>query len=255
MIRKINKKGQVMIYVIIAIVLAGSLLLFFFLDREPRTTIDERESNPQSYIEKCVRKHVDDAVNIILPQGGFLEPTNFRLYNNIKVDYLCQNKGNYASCINQHPMLLNEIENDLIPYLNPKIEQCFSELRTELEKRNADIELTNQEIDLDFAFNRVYLKVNRKMTIRERGNTQIIDGFDVQIISPLYDLVNVAVEIANQEAKYCYFEYVGYQVLYPNFDIRKFAFSEGTKIYTIKDKYSDKEMNIAIRSCAIPPGI
>ena len=67
MIRKINKKGQVMIYVIIAIVLAGSLLLFFFLDREPRTTIDERESNPQSYIEKCVRKHVDDAVNIILP--------------------------------------------------------------------------------------------------------------------------------------------------------------------------------------------
>ena len=93
------------------------------------------------------------------------------------------------------------------------------------------------------------------MTIRERGNTQIIDGFDVQIISPLYDLVNVAVEIANQEAKYCYFEYVGYQVLYPNFDIRKFAFSEGTKIYTIKDKYSDKEMNIAIRSCAIPPGI
>ena len=62
-------------------------------------------------------------------------------------------------------------------------------------------------------------------------------------------------EISNQEAKYCYFEYVGYMLLYPKMDIEKFAMSDSTKIYTLKDKKSDKEMNIAIRSCAIPPGI
>jgi hypothetical protein len=44
-------------------------------------------------------------------------------------------------------------------------------------------------------------------------------------------------------------------ILYPRFDIRKVAMSDSTKIYTIEDKYSEKEMNIAIRSCVIPPGI
>ncbi|HLC52957.1 MAG TPA: hypothetical protein VJK03_00280, partial [Candidatus Nanoarchaeia archaeon] len=65
----------------------------------------------------------------------------------------------------------------------------------------------------------------------------------------------VAIEISSQEAKYCYFEYVGYMILHPEFDIQKTALSDSTKIYTIKDIRTEEVMRIATRSCAIPPGV
>ena len=70
----------------------------------------------------------------------------------------------------------------------------------------------------------------------------------------MYDLASVANEIASQEAKFCYFEYVGFNILYNDFDIRKDTLSDSTKIYTIKHKKTAAEMNIAVRGCAIPAG-
>ena len=62
-------------------------------------------------------------------------------------------------------------------------------------------------------------------------------------------------EIASQEAKYCNFENVGYGIIYPEFRVDVFPMSTGSKIYTILYKKSGEKMNIAIRSCVIPPGI
>src|SRR3989344_2411749 len=97
--------------------------------------------------------------------------------------------------------------------------------------------------------------INKKMTLSSKEGTKNIEDFNFEIRHPLYELALVANEIASQEAKYCYFEYVGYMILYPEFDIKKTALSDSTKIYTILHKDSNSEMNIAIRSCAIPPGI
>jgi len=97
--------------------------------------------------------------------------------------------------------------------------------------------------------------IGRKITLAKNEQSQTFNEYNIEVMNPLYDLSKVAIEIASQEAKYCYFEYVGYMILYPRFSIEKFAFSDSTKIYTIKDKYTNKEMNIAIRGCAIPPGI
>ena len=112
MIRLRNKKGQITIWVIIAIVLVFSIILFFFIDQKAVIKQSE-EFDPTSYIKECAEKYVNEAVDIILPQGGFLEPKNYARYKNTNIEFLCQNKGNFNTCINQHPLILTEIKKEL----------------------------------------------------------------------------------------------------------------------------------------------
>ena len=249
-----NKKGQVVIWVIIAMALVGSMILFFTLERKP-TILNGQDFSPESFIQGCSEKAVNEAVDLMLPQGGFVSPNNTILFNNINVAYLCENQGFYKSCINQHPALINELRSEIKKYIMPKIENCFSNLKSDVERKNSDITLGNMEIDVNLGPNRVILNIDRKVTISKDSETKTFENFEINVINSIYDIANVAIEIASQEAKYCYFEYVGYSVLHTRFGIRKTSDSNSNKIYTIKDKYSDKEMNIAIRSCAIPPGI
>ncbi len=254
MIKIRNKKGQVMIWVILAIALVASMILFFTIDRHPIITT-QRDFNANNYIESCVREHVNDAVNEMIPHGGFIEPVNFKVYDDIKIEYLCENIGNYLPCVNQHPMLLNEMKLEIKNYIEPRVEQCFADFKREIESRNGNVEYGPMNIEVSLGPDRVYTNIARRTTITQNGETTTADEYNFEIVNPLYDLGNVAIEIASQEAKYCYFEYVGYMILYPRFSIEKFAMSDSTKIYQIKDKKTNKELNIAIRSCAIPAGI
>jgi len=250
----INRKGQVTLWVVIAIAIVATILLLFFIQRGP--VLDSaKEENPESFIQKCVRKHVGDAIDIMLPHGGFIEPENTVLHNNIEVVYLCENIGNYLPCVNQHPMYINEIKEEIRSYVDPRVDECFSDLKREFETRQTEIELGEQNILVALGPDRVNLEVQRKTTISRGGETRVIDNFKVETINPLYDLAIVASEIASQEAKYCYFEYVGYMVLHPRFDIRVSLEEDSIRIYTIGDKKTGKELNIATRSCGLPPGI
>ena len=69
--------------------------------------------------------------------------------------------------------------------------------------------------------------------------------------SSLYELVRIAVDIVRNEARFCYFEYLGYMNLYPRYNIHLKVFSDSTEVYSIKDEYTQEEMNIAIRGCAL----
>ena len=98
------------------------------------------------------------------------------------------------------------------------------------------------------------MAVFRDFSFSKGGISQDFSSFATALKNPLYDIAYVANEIASQEAKFCYFEYVGFNILYNKFDIKKYTLSDSTKIYTIKDKQSGEEMNIAVRGCAIPAG-
>ena len=249
------KKGQIAIWVILAIALVASMILFFLFETKIESIDINEEFNPESYIDDCVVESVNEAVDLMLPKGGFIEDENTILYNEINVNYLCKNTGNYLPCVNQHPLFINELKEEIKKYVQPRIDLCFNNFRNEVEKRNGNVEYGESKVKVDFATNIIYLKIIKDVTIKKDKNARNFDEFNVEIKNSIYDLANVAIEIANQEAKYCYFEYAGYMILHSKFDIRKNIMSDSTKIYTIKDKQTKKEMNIAIRSCAIPSGI
>ncbi len=249
------KKGQMVLWIILAIaIVALVFLIAVMLNKKPQLQATETE-NPQPIIDKCVKDAVNEAVDIMLPQGGFIEPKNYKAYSKINISYLCLNEGNFKPCIMQHSALLKEMTEEIHTYISPRIEQCSQNMKEELEKKNMDVELGKQEINVSLARGKVYVLIIRDVLITKDKETKKFEKFNSEIKSPVYDLGRVAIEIANQEAQYCNFEYVGYMILYPQFKITKNLAGDSTKIYSIKDIKSEKEMNIAIRSCVIPIGI
>ena len=252
-----GKRGQVAIWVILALALVVSMVVFFTIESgKPIISIGaDKEFTPDSYIEKCVRNSVNEFVDAMILHGGFIDDKNVKMYGGINVSYLCLTNGYYEPCINQHPMLLNEMEEEIKINIEPDVEDCFSDLQLELEDKNWDVSIGQMEIDVSIVKKKIVLDVQRRVTISKDDTSQTFENFESEVSSPLYDLANTAIEISNEEAKYCYFEYLGYNMINSDIDIRKDSMSDSTKIYTLKDKKSGKEMNIAIRSCAIPPGI
>jgi hypothetical protein len=256
MVTKI-KKGQMTVWVIVALAIVVVIILFFLLRGRVVPEPGGRPSeDPKAFIGECVRNSVNEVVDIMLPQGGFVSPNHVKMYKGKNVSYICYNRGNYHSCVNEHPLLLNEMTDEIDNYVTPRVDQCFDVYKFEMSKRGIVVDL-EKEMDLEVKLgrNRIYVDIDRKVVVRDGDEVREIGKFDISIVSPLYDLGRVAMEIASQEVKYCYFEYVGYMILYPKYDIGVFPLSDNTKIYSIEDKKSEKELNIAIRSCAIPPGI
>jgi hypothetical protein len=254
--KEINRKGQSMtIWVILALVLILSIILFFSINKTRIPSSGGQEINPSEFIDNCVKKNVNEAVDIMLPQGGFIYPKNYKKYNNSNIEYICYNKGNYYPCISQHSMYLDELTTEIHNYANDKIKECFNELDEGLVKNKFAIDSKGMSFNVSAGIDNIRVNIQREMTVVKNEQTKKYNNFNVEIKSPLYNLANVAIVIANQEAKYCYFEYNGYMILYPRFDIRVTSLDDSTKIYSIGDKQSGKKLNIAIRGCAIPPGI
>ncbi|HLF54011.1 MAG TPA: hypothetical protein VI544_02420 [Candidatus Nanoarchaeia archaeon] len=250
-----NKNGQIAIWVILALVLVGAISLFFLLER--RTFgVAESTFGPEQYIAQCTREVTAEVADIIIPQGGFLDSENFKIYNDTKVPYLCRSYGFYVNCINQHPMFINEISEEIRGYIAPRIESCFEDMKKELEKRQAIVEFDSSPavINVSLAPGEILVEIAKSVKITEKDTTKTFEKFDARTMSPIYNLASVAINIANNERKYCYFEYLGYMILDQSVDIRKFTMSDATKIYSIKDIASGKIFNIATRSCAMPAG-
>ena len=130
-------------------------------------------------------------------------------------------------------------------------------MQTEFERKQGDVAFDSSPplVSVDFGRDKIFITVEKETTVTKLGESNTFDSFDFEINSPLYNLATIAMEIADQEAKYCYFENVGYGVVYPRYNIEVFRMSDSTKIYTIRDTKSGEVMNIAIRGCAIPHGL
>ena len=249
-------KAQITIFVIIAILFVALILLLFFAKREKlMEVINPSMPDINADIEKCSTEAAKNAIDIMLPQGGYLQPENYKLYKDNKVQYLCYTTLYYYPCINQNPLYIQHLESEILSYIKPRIDDCFYALRQEYEKKKYSVEMSSSNIQVNLNPKIVEINIEKKIKISKKDETREFDKFAFKLNSPIYDLAIIAQEIANQEAKFCYFEYLGFSLLYPQFIIEKTDINSDTKIYEIKDKVSGKKLIFAVRSCAFPAGM
>jgi hypothetical protein len=249
-----NERGQITIWVLVALAIVGGLLLFFIFQRSPELVQNE-EFNPRNFLKSCIQSGVEEGTGIMYKSGGFINEQKGVMYLGMNRTYLCYNSGNYLPCVNQHPMLINEMKEELKEFLKPRFEECYQNLKLELEGRNDEVEFGELNFSVYLKPDEILIDIEKEIVIKENSQIDRFDGFEFGFESPLWNLGNIGIEIASQEAKYCYFEYVGYNNLHPRFIIKKTSLGDGSKIYTIEDTKMNEEMIFAIRGCAIPPGI
>ena len=136
---KMNRRGQASIFIIIGIAIIVAFIFFFIFKGElVPTGIGGKEISPEAFLESCVEKKVKETVAIMLPQGGYVEPEfSFRFQFNSEepqdISYLCYNENYYIPCVNQEPMLIEHLNQEIEDYIKEDVGNCFENYVLELE--------------------------------------------------------------------------------------------------------------------------
>ena len=260
----IGKKAQLTIFIILAIMIVCAVILFLILKEDmPIPIIGDKEINPNSFFESCLEEKIRETIDLISSQGGYINNSEgneiiFKFEGEddfSEISYLCYTPDFYLTCINQEPMLIQHLKNEIETHISNDVKSCFNDLVGNLEKQSYEIDEEYNRGHIELVPGKIILNIEGNLTTIKTNETSNIDNPRVIFLSKFYDLVVVAQEITNQEARFCNFEQLGFMLIYPEFEIDKFNTGDLTTIYTIKHRKSGEKFRFAVRSCAIPPGI
>ena len=247
-----NNQGQIFIFVVVAIVLVIGVLIIFLL-RGPLEMRLTDESNPNAFIESCTREAVEEAVELLQEGGGDINPVGFFQFEDRPITYLCYNANYYESCITQRPLLIEHMQQEITDYITPKISDCFFNLESDLRRRYT-VESGTLAIETILQPETIVVSIQKNLELSRENEVRTFEKFSMVANHPLYNLGEISMTIANQEAKYCDFDELGYMILYPQYDITKFVTGDATIVYQVTERNSDESFRFAVRSCALPEG-
>jgi hypothetical protein len=248
-----KKRGQVTIFIILAILLVVGILAAIVLMGGKSSIISE-DVNPREFVQRCVRDAVEDSIVVILKNGGEIVPSHSLMYQGEEHNYLCYQGDFYQGCYNVHPMLEYQIENEIMIDTQDEVLSCFTKVIQDYEAKGFEVNGGDTTYSIDLLPGYVEINLNKRLSFSKDGSPQTFDKFGSKVISSLYNLMRIAREVVNSESQYCSFEYNGYMILYPRYDIRRIDYSD-TKIYRLIDRISGEEFRFAVRSCVFAPGI
>jgi hypothetical protein len=248
-----NKKGQVTIFIIISILIIAAAVLVYMFYPKITTTFGTQENTPQSYIQTCIEKEISDTAKTLSLQGGSLDPQNYIMDNNTKIDFLCYTNDYYRQCLIQQPMLKQHIESEIKNKILTDANNCFSSLKTNYEKQGYTAELKSGTISVELLPKRIITTFNYSLTMT-KGDTQKYDSFVVILNNNLYELTSIANSIIQWESLYGDAEVTAYMTYYHDLKVEKKLVNNKGKIYTITDRNTGNKFQFASRSQIWPAG-
>ncbi|MCK4647605.1 hypothetical protein KAT24_01595 [Candidatus Pacearchaeota archaeon] len=249
-----SKRAQVTIFIIIAIVIFVIGILVYIFFPQIKSTLDRGVKNPQTFIFECIEEEIEDAVEKVSLQGGSIEPENYILYDNEKVEYLCYTNEYYKFCVVQQPMLRPHIEKEIKNEIEDEVRNCFNSLKDSYEKKGYNVNLKEGSVKVELLPSRVVSTFNYSLTLT-KDYTEKYDSFNVVLNNNLYELMSIANNILEWETTQGNSEPTLYMALYPYLKVEKDVKSDETKIYILTDKNTGNKFQFASRSLAFPPGI
>lgn len=250
-----NKRGQVTIFIIVAIVIVGIAALIYLL--APSLGFSSSSNNPNEFIRTCLEDEFRNNIEKISLQGGELEPEHYMEFNNVPVTYLV-----YASQYGQpgtlkYPLLRQHIKQELENAMSPVIQNCFNSIRTSFEEKGYSVELESGKANVKILPKQVLLETNYTVYITKNDKTKY-DNFNVLVNNNLYELLNIVmnmIEFASNK-NFCGIEPNLYMTAYPNIKVEEPVLSndDSSKIEIVSERNSGDKFQFAWRSCAFAPG-
>lgn len=249
MVKKRGKKAQVTIFIILAIIIAAVLLIIFY----PRLKTIFVPSTPSVQVEDCVKKELGNFVQDLASVGGSLEPENFVLYKDKKIDYLCYTNEYYKTCVMQQPFIKQKFEQEISSFISEKAVNCVEELAINYESKGYSVERKKGNVSVEIVPNSLKIIVNMPVVLT-KSTTEKFDKFVISKSSNMYDILIISQSILNYEARYGDSTPEDFMLLYPNLRIQKLKQSDGSKIYIVEDRDTKEGFTFASRSLSWPEG-
>lgn len=249
-----NKKGQLTLFIILAIVIVAIVALYFLIG--PPRIIDSftSEFTAEGYVTDCLENEkVFDMKDSIAMQGGSINPENFMLYQDNKLEYLCYTKEYYKTCLVQRPLIKQHFESELEKETKAAAEMCLERLKGELQSRGYSVDYKPADYQIEFLPNGMTITLASEFRATKDGGTISSDKFKIQEQSDMYSLMMIASSIVNWEARYGDSESTIYMTYYPDVKVQKIKRDDGTA-YLLESRNTKEKFYFATRSVMWPAG-
>ncbi len=251
-----NKRGQVTVFIIAGIVIVGLALLIYFLKPGITSTTQFDEKNPNGFIQTCMEKEIEDAVNTLSLQGGSISPESTILYQGEKVEYLCYTTEDCKTCVVQQPMLEQHIEAEIKKRVEGSVSNCFQKLVASYDNLGYKPNLEGGGPDatkVELLPKRIVTSFNYTLTTT-KGDTKRYDSFSVVLNNNIYELGSISNSIIDSESETGDASSSFYMSLYPDLKVEKFNQDDGSTVYVLTDRNTQDKFQFASRSLALPGG-
>ena len=254
MVSNSKKRGQVTIFIILAILLVAVALSIFYFIPKIKTTTGFDEKNPNLFLQSCLEDTLTEVVEIISLQGGSYE-LDFS-YNYVDQDesdqttnYLCYEQESFeASCTVLQPMLRTHIEKEITRELTPEFNNCFNELMSKYRAKGYDVDSTQGELETLLLPNKVTLSSTAELRLTKKENLKQTD-FKVSVESNIYDFVRIANEILLWETAFGDAPIMNVMYNHQEYDVQKRDLEgDDTKVYLLQHLETLEKFNFASRA-------
>lgn len=248
-----NEKGQVTLFIIIAVVIVGMGVLIYVFYPQISSVLGVSEQDANAFIQNCIEDEIGSKVLTVSSQGGFLEPAPYVLYQNEKIQYLCYTEGYYKTCSVQKPLLENQIEREIKEGIEDDVKTCFNGLKSSFEDRDYEVIMREGNIDVQLMPGKIVSTFNYTVTLT-KTETQRYESFNVMVNNNIYELINIANNIIDWESTYGDADASLYMDLNHNLKVEKRKPEYGATVYILTDKTTGDKFQFAARSLVVPPG-
>ncbi|MFA5173711.1 MAG: hypothetical protein WC438_00855 [Candidatus Pacearchaeota archaeon] len=245
-----NNKGQITIFIILAILI---LIVLFLLFRGGSLNTVFVSKSPVVQIQDCVSENTQKALDILVNQGGSINPEFYYMYNGNKLEYLCYTEEFYKPCIVQKPLLRQSIEKEITDYIKPAVVSCVQSVKSNLEKEGYSVTTGEIKPEINILPGTILIDLKSDLTIT-KDTTESYKSIKTSIKSNLYDLIMIASSITQLEGKYGDSESLVYMVSNPGIKVEKIKRGDGTTVYILTDIKSLDKFQFASRGLVLPAG-
>ena len=244
-----NKRGQVTIFIILAILIVGGILTYIFYVQP--TYLNPNAANLK--IENCVSDVFKDAINQLAKNAGFVEPGFSYQYKGENITYLCYTNDDYKTCTVQAPFPEKLFQDNLAKLTKDQIEFCYTDSLSDLRNKGYDVSDKVPNFSIELQPGKIVTSFEGGITIT-KDSSQTLGELKIETPSTIYDLLMIATSILQQEVQFGDSDVTYIMQLYPNYIIDKLKQGDETTVYIITDKTSQVKYQFASRSLPWPPG-
>ena len=251
--KRMNKKGQITIFIILALAIVFVLVLIFI--EKPNFSAITNPATPVDSIKQCALDGLKNSTELIMSQGGMASPDNYFMYNGTKIEYLCYSSEDYQKCVMQKPLIKESVESEIEKDLTPKVIDCINSQKSSLERRGYSVSYNRvPNVTVTLVPGNILVDIESDLKIT-KDKTESYKSIKIEKTSKLYELTMITGSILNWEARYGETEIMNYMMYYPTLRVEKQKQSDGTTVYILTDKTSGDQFVFAVRSVIVPVGL
>jgi hypothetical protein len=245
----LNNRGQVTIFIIIAILIVGVILLYYFYIGPNFVSLSAKKPA----LEKCIESELATQIEKLSLTAGVINPSFTSMYLDENYTFICYTNEFYKPCVVQYPFLKDNFEKALTASMKPIIQECYNGAVNELQSQGNDVTTGTIKSTLTINPDGVNILIEAPTVVSAGDASAGFKKFNVNTYSEIYKIIMIANSILQFETSYGDSDISSFMFYYPDLTVQKIRRDDNVKLYILTDK-KDIKYKFASRSYAWPPG-